>query len=149
MANANSGTPRNSVIHGAAAYLIVNGKKVGYVTNVSYQQTMNMIPIDVLDNVRTEEFALSSVSYSGSIGRVEVFGSTTTEAGLTVPIEQAFTAPGMNLAFIYSPRGAVYRTLIGVRITGKGIDLSKGAQSVANLTFVCTSSQDANGITEI
>lgn len=149
MANANSGIPRGQVITGARGYLTVNGKQVGYVMNVSYQQSINQLPVEALGNLLTEEFVTAGVNYSGNLGRVEVFGSTTTDAGLTVPIDQAYTAPQINLALTDEPNGKIYRTLESIKFTGKGIDFTKGSMSMANLSFVCILSRDQNGIVEI
>jgi hypothetical protein len=149
MANANSGIPRGQVITGARGYLTVNGKQVGYVMNVSYQESINQLPVEALGDLLTTEFVTAGVTYSGSIGRVEVFGSTTTDVGLTVPLDQAYTAPAIGLALTDEPNGKIYRTFEGVKFTGKGIDFSKGSMSMANLSFVCILSRDQNGIIEI
>lgn len=149
MANANSGIPRGQVITGARGYLTVNGKQVGYVMNVSYQQSINQLPVDAIGNLLTEEFVTAGVSYSGNLGRVEVFGSTTTDAGLTVPIEQAYTAPAIGLALTDEPNGKVYRTFESVKFSGQGVDFTKGSMSMKNLSFVCILSRDQNGIIDI
>lgn len=149
MANPNSGTPHNQVVNGARAYLTLNGKVVGYVTNVSYQRNVNQSPVNVIGNILVEEFVPVAVDYSGSVGRVEIMTSTTTEAGMTVPIESIYTAPSLNLALVDGPTNRIYRTLEGVKLTGGSADVNKGSQTMVNMSFVAILSRDANGVIDV
>jgi hypothetical protein len=47
---------KGRVLTGARARFLINGKKVGYATNVTVTETIENQPVEALDNIEVEEF---------------------------------------------------------------------------------------------
>lgn len=72
---------KGRVLTGARARLMANGKKVGYVTQYSVSEELTYEPVEVLDNIETEELVPTGYRVSGSVGTVRLVGETLKSAG--------------------------------------------------------------------
>lgn len=73
---------KGRVFTGARARLIVNGKKIGYATGISWEETEQVEDVDVLDNVETEEHVTVKYKVSGSMKMVRIVGESVRSQGL-------------------------------------------------------------------
>ena len=73
---------KGRVFTGARARLMINGRKVGYATNVSGSEELTLEGIDVLDNIQTEEFVPTGYAISFSCSTVRVIGETVKSLGI-------------------------------------------------------------------
>lgn len=76
---------------GARALFSVNGKKIGYAKNVSGSESIEYIPLEVLDNVEVEEFVAVAYRVSLSASMFRIVGETFKSNGL-------FPSNGKNTA---------------------------------------------------
>lgn len=67
---------KNRLFTGARALFSINGVKVGYARNVTVGETIAYEPVDVLDNIETEEFVPTGYSVRFSAGMFRIVGET-------------------------------------------------------------------------
>jgi len=79
---------RKQLFTGARARLIVNGVKVGWATGVSGSRSYQKEPVDVLDNLETEEHATLGYRVSIRASIVGIVSQSLERAGLLPEIGQ-------------------------------------------------------------
>jgi len=67
---------KGRVFSGARARLLVNGIKVGYARNCSGGESLQLEPVEAMDNVETEEFVPTRYRCRFSMGYVRIVGKT-------------------------------------------------------------------------
>jgi hypothetical protein len=72
---------KGRVFTGARARLSINGKKVGYATNVSGQEELELQDVECLDNIEVEEIVPVAYRVSGSASTVRLVGETPKSEG--------------------------------------------------------------------
>jgi hypothetical protein len=72
---------KGRVFTGARARFLLNGKKVGYATNVSGSEEITYEPIEVLDNLQVEEYAPTGYRVSFTASMVRIVGESVKSAG--------------------------------------------------------------------
>lgn len=77
---------KGRVFTGARARLVLKGKKIGYCTNVSGSEEIAYEPIDVLDNIQTEEFVPVGYTVTFTASMVRIVGETVKSLGIFPPL---------------------------------------------------------------
>lgn len=72
---------KGRVLTGARCRFLLSGKKVGYATRLQFNEEVDYQPIDVLDNIQTEEHVPVGYRVGLSCGLVRVFGESVKSAG--------------------------------------------------------------------
>ena len=72
---------KGRVFTGARARFLLKGKKVGYATNVAGSEEISWDPIDVLDNIQTEEFVPTAYRVTFTASLVRIIGETVKSLG--------------------------------------------------------------------
>lgn len=72
---------KGRVLTGARARFLLNGKKVGYATRVAYSEELEYQPVDVLDNIQSEEHVPVGYRVQLSCGTVRIVGETVKSQG--------------------------------------------------------------------
>lgn len=67
---------KGRIFTGARARFSINGIKVGYARNVAIGENVDYQPVDVLDNVETEEFAPVGYSVTFTASHFRIVGET-------------------------------------------------------------------------
>lgn len=147
--NANAGIPRGAVSHGARHYVTINGVRVGYCAGFSMQQNVDVRPVDVLDNLLTEEHVVVGVTYSGSIEMLLIIGRSLIQAGVQTPIDQLLGGPIRNFAIVDRVTGKVIHALRVITFSGKSSDIRKGTLTTQRLNFMAIEAVDENGVIDV
>jgi hypothetical protein len=72
---------KGRVFTGARARFSINGKKVGYATNVSGSEEIEYQPVEVLDNIEVEEFVPVAYRVTFTASQVRIMGETLKSQG--------------------------------------------------------------------
>jgi hypothetical protein len=72
---------KGRVFTGCRARFMIEGKKVGYATNVSGSEEVQYDPLEVLDNVEVEEFVPVAYRVTFTASLVRIVGETIKSAG--------------------------------------------------------------------
>ena len=73
---------KGRVFTGARARLMIDGKKVGYCTNVAGSEEVQYDPLEVLDNIEVEEFVPVAYRVTFTASLVRIVGETIKSMGL-------------------------------------------------------------------
>lgn len=73
---------KGRILTGARCRFSINGKKIGYARNVNYSESVQYEPIDVLDNIETEEHVPVGYSVTFSASMFRIVGSTLKSEGI-------------------------------------------------------------------
>jgi hypothetical protein len=73
---------KGRVFTGCRARFMIEGKKVGYATNVSGSEEVQYDPLEVLDNVEVEEFVPVAYRVTFTASLVRIVGETIKSLGL-------------------------------------------------------------------
>lgn len=144
--NANAGIPRGKVFHGARGYLVIAGKTVGYVTNVNGSETLEHQPLDVLDNLETEEFVAVAYTVTFTCGLVKVIGRSLKAAGIQVTLRDALTFGGLTVEIKDRPEDKAIYVIEEAKATTKNFGAAKRQLTVENLSFVAKRLRDEAGL---
>lgn len=144
-ANANAGTPRNQVIHGARAFITVDGKTVGYVQNVSGSINRTLQPVDVLDNLAAEELLVTSVAYSLSAAMVKIVGRSLVDAGIFDPLDRVLFGRGLTVEFKDRPTDTATYTWEGCQAQSVNFSIQKGTLTAEQVSFSALRVRDEKG----
>lgn len=79
---------RKQLFTGARARLLINGVKIGWATGVSGSRSYQKEPVDVLDNLETEEFATLGYRVSLRASIVGIVSQSLVRAGLLPEVGQ-------------------------------------------------------------
>jgi hypothetical protein len=145
-ANANAGVPRGKVFHGARGYLVIGGKTVGYVSNVNGTENLEHQPLDVLDNLETEEFVPVAYTVNFTCGLVKVVGRSLKAAGIQIPLSQVLSFGGLTVEIKDRPEDKAVYTIEEAKATSKNFGAAKRQLTVENLQFVAKRMRDEAGL---
>ena len=73
---------KGRILTGARCRFSVNGKTIGYARNVNFSESIQYEPIDVLDNIETEEHVPVGYSVTMSASMFRIVGATLKSEGL-------------------------------------------------------------------
>jgi hypothetical protein len=85
---------KGRVFTGARARFSIDGRKVGYATNVSGSEEYQYDPVEVLDNIEVEEFAPTAYRVTFNASLVRIVGETVKSEGF---FPQGGTSPEERL----------------------------------------------------
>jgi hypothetical protein len=135
---------KGRVFTGARARFSIEGKKVGYATNVSGSTEIEYQPVDVLDNIETEEFAPTAYRVSLQASTVRIVGETLKSQGF---FPQSGTSPAEHLQNILmlgdlvctiedSKTGKVIMTMEQVKAASENFSINARGIVGADMSFV-------------
>jgi hypothetical protein len=128
---------KGRIITGARGRLLINGKKVGYCTQVSIREEIDYVPGEFLDNIEVEEFTPDAYRVSGNCGFVRVFGETLKSQGFFPKtgatseqhLRNILLQAEISLVLEDNKNNKPMETVVGVRFAGRNLQL--GARGVA------------------
>lgn len=145
-ANANSQQARGQVLHGARMWVAINGRMLGYCPNVSMNRTTNFAPVDVLDNLETEEHVPTGYTVAGSFGLIAVTDKTMIQRGGQVALAEVLNNPTKVFSLMDRPTDSAQWTIEGASISGDSLSIGKGQITTVSFNWVALRRRDRNGI---
>lgn len=145
-ANANSQMQRGHVVHGARFFLAVDGKMLGYCPNVTMSRTTNFGPVEVLDNIETEEHVALGYTVAGSFGAIAVTNRTMIERGVQVAISEILNDVTKVFTLMDRPTDSAQWTLEGVSLSGDSLNIGKGQITTVSFNWMALRRRDRKGV---
>lgn len=141
---ANDNTAKNQVLHGARAYITIDGEPVGYVSNLTGGEEYQMEPVEVLDSLAPAEFVPTAYRIRLSARTVMLVNQSYKDARLFDPVEGVLQAEGLTLVVVDNVSGNPIISFNGVRGQATNFSIEKGQITMNDVTFVALTSSDLN-----
>lgn len=123
---------------GARTQVRIGGKIVGWGVNLQVDETQNLTAVDVLDNPYTEELELNSVSVTGSMSVVVIYGDGIAEQKIFPQDENKaglILFPEAQLAVVDSLTNQVLFTVHRLKFTGRSLSFTREGVAMSNVSF--------------
>ena len=131
---ANDTVTKNQVLHGARAYITIDGEPIGYVSNLTGGEEYQMDPVEVLDSLVPAEFVPTAYRIRLSARTVMLTNVSYKDQKLFDSVANVLSAPG----------GQPIISFNGVRGQATNFSIEKGQITMNDVTFVAISSADLN-----
>jgi len=142
---------RGRVFSGPRAKLLINGKVVGYVTDVNGSEEIEYLPVDVINNIYTEEFVPVAYRVSFSASLVRIVGETMKGEGFfprlgdgssQVLLDNILKTEDLTVIVEDNQTNSMICQLEGVKITSKSFTVTARGLVGKNLTFLAIRMRD-------
>lgn len=145
---------KGRVFTGARARFSIDGKKVGYATNVSGSEEIEYQPVEVLDNIEVEEHVPVAYRVTFTASLVRIIGETIKSEGF---FPAAGTSPEEHLQNILlqgdmvctiedSKTGNVMMTLEQVKIQSRNFTINARGIVGKDVSFVAVRMRDESEV---
>jgi len=139
---ANDGVESGLVLHGARAYITLDGEPVGYVQSLTGGEEYQLEPIEVLDFLPVAEFVPVAYRITLSATFVMLSGVSYKEQRLFSPVSQALSAEGLELIVVDNVSNEPIITFSGVKGQATNFTITKAQVTLNNVTFVAQTAKD-------
>ena len=130
------------VITGSRMVFRINGVKVAHATTVSYNENIEYEPVDVLDNIATEEFVPTAYRVDFSVEMFRVADQSVKQLGLMPKLDDIFTSGDLTAEAVDRPTGKVLGLWTGVKLQSHSGSLAARAATRETLNFVAIRMKD-------
>jgi hypothetical protein len=128
---------KGRIITGARARLLIDGKKVGYATQVTVREEIDYVPAEFLDNIEVEEFTPDAYRCSGSCAFVRISGETLKSQGFFPKtgatseqhLRNILLQKEVSLVLEDNKTNKPMETIVGVKFAGRNLQV--GARGIA------------------
>ena len=145
---------KGRIITGARARFSINGKKIGYATNVAGSEEIEYQPVEVLDNIEVEEFVPTAYRVTFTASLVRIVGETLKSEGL---FPKSGSSPEDHLTNILlqgdmvctledSKTSKILMTLEQVKIQSRNFTINARGIVGKDVTFVATRMRDESEV---
>ena len=123
----------------------LNGEKVAYASNASWEENIKLDPVDVLDELATKEFAETGYSVSMQCEAFRVANQSVKQLGIMSRFSQILQQGVITAEVVDRISGAVLLLMTGVKMQGRSS--RQGARDIGTetWTFVGRRSEDEAG----
>jgi hypothetical protein len=125
----------NNVIVGARAIFRIEGKKVGYASDVTVRRDIQLEDIDVLDNVEVQEHAKLGIRVSMTCRIFRLPNKSLIQAGIFPTDDNILTAGTLTATITDRNTGATLAQLLRVTTESDNINFGARAVSADDVTF--------------
>ena len=139
---ANDGVEKGIVLHGARAYITINGEPVGYVQSLTGGEEYQMEPIEVLDALPVTEHVPVAYRVTLSAALVMLSGVSYKEQNLFSTVSNVLQAEGLELVVVDNVSDQPIITFSGVKGQATNFTITKAQVTLNNVTFVARTAKD-------
>lgn len=139
---ANDPVEKGIVLHGARAYITLNGDPVGYVQSLTGGEEFQFEPIEVLDALAVSEFVPVAYRINLSATMVMLSGVSYKEQGIFSTASGVLQAEGLEMVVVDNVSDAPIITFSGVRGQSTNFTIQKGQVTMNNVQFVAKTARD-------
>ena len=145
---------KGRVFSGPRAKLLLNGKKVAYVTRVSGTETIEYFPIEAIDNIEVEEHVPIRYTVDLQASMVRLVGETMKSEGFFPPtgknpeshLQNILLQGDLSLTIEDSKEGKVVLLAQDVKIQSKNVAIEARGAVFKDVTMVATRIQDESEV---
>lgn len=148
-------TERGEIITGPRARLSIDGKKVGWATNVSWTERIEYEEVEVLDNIRVQEHAPVRYRVSVSLGEIVISSKTLKSQGFFPRTGQSSEAHLREILILgalvatvedTSGSGPPLATFEDFRVAEQTVSITAGGVAGRDVTAVAISVRDQSEV---
>ena len=144
--SANTGVTRGQVVHGARAYITVDGRPAGYAQGVSAGISYDQVPIDVLDDLETVEHVTTAYRVDSlSAEFVALVKQSLIDAGIRPEQADALNSRTLTLEIKDRPQDQPLMVFEGVKFRSENFSVRKGQVTSRQVSFVALRMRDYRG----
>ena len=145
---------KGRVLTGCRARFMVEGKKVGYATNVSFSEEVQYDPLEVLDNVEVEEFVPTAYRCTFTATLVRIVGETIKSEGW-FPKSGSTTEDHLRNILLQGDMSAVIEdtstgkkicTVEQLKMQSRNSTINARGMVAKDCTFVCVRCKDESEV---
>lgn len=125
----------NNVIVGARAVFRIEGKKVGYASDVTVREDIQLEDIDVLDNIEVQEHAKLGYRVAMTCRIFRLPNKSLKQAGIFPKVSEILTMGALTATITDRVTGAILAQLERVTPESKNINFGARAVSADDATF--------------
>lgn len=126
----------SDVITGARCRFALDGKVMGYASNVSGGHNIEWTPLDVLGMLKKAEFVPTGYTANFSASLFRLIGKSVKSLGFMPKYKDILTSGSMSALVEDIVSGKVVAKAVGVRVSEERFDLSARSPVQSNVTFV-------------
>lgn len=130
---------------GARTIFRINGQKVAFASDCSYNITHDHVPIDVLDQINATEYAEVGYSCNFSCNTFRVPGLSPIDQGFMPKLEGILTQSELTAELVDKITGKTLLRVVGVKCTGRSGSLGARSAGTETLSFVGLKASDEAG----
>jgi len=130
---------------GARTIFRINGQKVAFASDCSYNITHDHVPIDVLDKINSVEYAEVGYTCNFTCNTFRVPGMSPVEQGFMPKLEEILTQPELTAELIDRITGQTILRVVGVKLTGRSGNIGARSAGTESLSFVGLRASDEAG----
>lgn len=136
----------SNVVSGSRVVFRIDGERVFYATSLSFNESIEHEPIDVLDNFATEEHIPVAYRVDFSVESFRVAGKSVKQLGLMPVLDEILTSGDLTAEFIDSQTGTTLGLVLGVRCTSNSTNVPTRGAARQTLSFVGTVMRDESEV---
>lgn len=131
-----------NIVSGSRVVFRIDGERVFYATSLSFNESIEHEPIDVLDNFATEEHIPVAYRVDFSAEAFRVAGSSVKQLGIMPVLDDILTSGDLTAEFIDSETGNTLGLIVGVKCTSNSTNIPTRGAARQTLSFVGTRLRD-------
>lgn len=135
-----------NVVTGSRVVFRIDGERVFYATTISYNESIEHEPIDVLDNIRTEEHVPVSYRVDFSVETFRIADKSVKQLGIMPVLDEILNTGDLTAEFVDTPTGKTIGLILGVRLTGRSGNVPTRGSARETLSFVGTIMRDESEV---
>lgn len=145
---------KGRVFTGARARLLLAGRKVGYAVNCNGSEEIQYEPLDVLDNIETEEWVPVGYRVSFSASMVRIVGETVKSLGLfpktgndpQTHLSNILDLKDLSAVLEDSKTGSRICTVEQMKMSTHSLSVNARGMAAKDVNFVCTRMRDESDV---
>jgi len=130
---------------GARTTFRLNGTKVAYASNASWEENIKLDPVDVLDELATKEHAETGYSVSMQCETFRVENQSVKQLGIMPKFSQILQQGVLTCEIVDRISGAVLLLMTGVKMQGRSTRVDARGIMTESWNFVGVKAEDEAG----
>ena len=139
--------PKGRVLTGARARFMIEGKRVGYATDVSFTEEIQFEEVDELDNIEAVEFVPVGYRVRFTASIVRIVGHSLKALSIFPRVENILTSGVLTVAIEDPVTGQIILTLEQVKAENYNYNIPARGIAVQNVQFNAIRARDESEVT--
>lgn len=129
-------------VSGPRVVFRIDGQKVAYATSLSYNETIEHEPVEVLDELSVKEHVPVRYSVDFSVEMFRIANESVKQLGIMPVFNEILQSGDLTAEFLDSKSGITLGLVTGVKLTSRSGNIPTRGLSRETLSFVAIRMQD-------
>jgi hypothetical protein len=135
----------SQVMTGAKAIFRINGIQIAYASNISYNENIQLEPVNVLDEIAVKEHAEVGYTVDMQCQTFRVQNQSVKQLGIMPKLSQVLTSGELTAEIVDRVSGAVLLLMEGVKLQARQTSVDARGLMTETWQFVGLRAQDEAG----